>query len=188
MAAGFSIFDISQAAWPTSWRASFTSSPRCTNDSATQSTPRRSAKSRSFLSFSVSGPIGSTVSGRLMPLRLASVPPTSTVASMLERVLLDHAHADLAVVEQQRVAGLDRLEDLRMRQEHALRPAVALRACRSGRWRPRSARRARRRSCRRGTSAPAGRRGCRSAARSWPRRCARPRAPSSPGRRRSGSC
>ena len=43
MAAGFSILDISQAAWPTSWRASFTSSPRCTNDSATQSTPRRSA-------------------------------------------------------------------------------------------------------------------------------------------------
>ena len=83
--------------------------------------------------------------------------------------LLGHAHADLAVVEQQRVPGLDRLEDLRMRQEHALGPAVALRADRSGRWRPRSRRRARRRYCRRGTSGPAGRTGCRSAARSWPR-------------------
>ena len=55
---------------------------RCTNDRATQSTPRRSAQSRSFRSFSVSGPIGSTVSGRLMPLRLASVPPTSTLAAI----------------------------------------------------------------------------------------------------------
>ena len=127
MAAGFSIFDISQAPWPTSWRASFTSSPRCTNDSATQSTPRRSAKSRSFLSFSVRGPIGSTVSGRLMPLRLASMPPTSTVASMRGALLVEHGHADLAVVEQKRVAGLDRLENLWMRQKHALRPALVSR-------------------------------------------------------------
>ena len=42
IAAGFSILAISAAPWPTSWRASCTSSPRCTNDSATQSTPRRS--------------------------------------------------------------------------------------------------------------------------------------------------
>ena len=87
MAAGFSILDMMAAAWPMSWRASLTSSPRCTNDSATQSTPRRRAKSRSALSLSVSGPTGSTVSGRLMPLRLASVPPTWTTASILEGVL-----------------------------------------------------------------------------------------------------
>ena len=35
-------------------------------------------------------------------------------------------HADLAVVEQQRVTRLDSLEDLRMRQEHAIGRASAL--------------------------------------------------------------
>ena len=63
------------------------SSPRCTNERATQSTPSRSTKSRSALSLSVSGPIGSTVSGRLMPLRLEMAPPTTTVASMRASVL-----------------------------------------------------------------------------------------------------
>ena len=40
------------------------------------------ARSRSARSLSVSGPTGSSVSGRLMPLRLASAPPTSTSAAI----------------------------------------------------------------------------------------------------------
>src|SRR5690606_13726482 len=39
---------------------------------------------------------------------------------------VDHAHAQLAVVEQQGVSRLDRLEDLRMGQEHALGRADVL--------------------------------------------------------------
>ena len=46
---------------------------------------------------------------------------------MLDGDLLDDAHAELAVVEQQRVPRLDRLEDLRVRQKHALGPCRASR-------------------------------------------------------------
>ena len=55
---------------------------RCTKDNATQSTPTVSASSRSTRSLSVMASSGMTVSGRLMPLRLPSVPLVSTSASM----------------------------------------------------------------------------------------------------------
>ena len=69
------------------------------------------------------------------------------------------------------MSGLDALEDLRMRQEHAGRsPGSSLRSKENAR--PPAARRRARRTCRRAISAPAGRRGCRSDDR--PRaRCAR---------------
>ena len=83
IAEGFSILLMMAAAVPMIFRAARTSSPRCTKLSATQSTPSRSAKSRSTLSFSVSASIGSSVSGIDTPLRLARLPATRTLASMM---------------------------------------------------------------------------------------------------------
>src|SRR6516225_191988 len=48
------------------------------NDSAIQSTPASSAASRSAMSFGASAASGTTVSGRLTPLRFDTLPPTST--------------------------------------------------------------------------------------------------------------
>src|SRR5580700_1758662 len=52
------------------------------NDSAIQSMPASSAASRSAISFGASAATGTTVSGRLTPLRLDILPPTSTCATM----------------------------------------------------------------------------------------------------------
>ena len=87
-AAGFSIFDISAARPSIAALASITSRARCTKDSATQSTPQSSAKARSDLSFSVSGGLSRTRSGRLTPLRLLSGPPTSTAVVKLSSPML----------------------------------------------------------------------------------------------------
>ncbi len=81
-AAGFSSFDRTAARLPMISRACVTSSGRCTNDSATQSAPISSAKSRSRKSFSVSAGIGSTTSGTLTPLRSDSTPPVTTRVRM----------------------------------------------------------------------------------------------------------
>ena len=86
IADGFSILTMIAAGPSARRRTSSTSSPRCTNESAIQSTPRSTAQARSASSFSVSGPIGSSVSGRLMPLRLPSAPPFTTSAAMQSRV------------------------------------------------------------------------------------------------------
>ena len=88
IADGFSILAMMAARFSTSLRPSATSSQRCTNESATQSTPKSKANFRSALSLSVSAPSGSSVSGRLIPLRLASMPPTSTSALISPLVLL----------------------------------------------------------------------------------------------------
>ena len=78
-ACGFSIFD-SRAARPRAiLRTSARSSGRWMNDSATQSTPVASTASRSRRSFSVSAPTGSSVSGRLTPLRSEILVPETTV-------------------------------------------------------------------------------------------------------------
>ena len=82
--------------------------------------PASSAASRSERSFGVSAENGSMVSGRLTPLRSESLPPTSTRVTICLLARFGGDQADLAVVEQQRVAGLDALEDFRMRQVHAL--------------------------------------------------------------------
>ena len=65
---------------PASARTSSRSSGRCTNDSATQSTPSGTAKARSTRSFSVRAETGSTAPTTLTPLRSDRVPPTSTLA------------------------------------------------------------------------------------------------------------
>ncbi len=81
-AAGFSSLASKPARSPINARASCKSSGRCTKDSATQSTPSCSAKSRSRLSFSVSAGIGNTASGTLTPLRSDSAPPLTTRVRM----------------------------------------------------------------------------------------------------------
>jgi hypothetical protein len=55
-----------------------TSSARCTNDSAIQSTPVSNAASRSARSFGVIAETGRSVSGRLTPLRSDILPPITT--------------------------------------------------------------------------------------------------------------
>ena len=53
-----------------------------------------------------------------MPLRLPSVPVVSTSASIRTSLASTTLQAQLAVVEQEGVAGLHGLEDFRMRQMH----------------------------------------------------------------------
>ena len=59
------------------------------------------------------------VSGRLTPLRSDSLPPTSTRATTRVPVGFERDEAHLAVIEQQRVTGLELGEDFGMRQLHA---------------------------------------------------------------------
>ena len=77
-ACGFSILAITAARPRVIFLASAMSSGRCTNDSPTQSMPASRAASRSERSFGVSAENGTTVSGRLTPLRSLSLPPTTT--------------------------------------------------------------------------------------------------------------
>ena len=67
---------------------------------------------------------GSTTSGTLTPLRLEISPPTTTSVSGVLGRALDHLHPELAVVDEERGAGLERLEDLRMRQADPGRVAL----------------------------------------------------------------
>ena len=78
------------------------------------------------------------VSGRLTPLRSESLPPTSTRVTARLRRGLGRDEPHLAVVEQQRVAGLERREDFRMRQVHARRVARRRDRRRARRSRPSS--------------------------------------------------
>ena len=89
-------------------------------ESATQSMPASSAASRSERSFSASAENGMVVSGRLTPLRSESLPPTSTRVTMRLGSASVTVSSHLAVIDQQRVAGLDRGENFRMRQVDAL--------------------------------------------------------------------
>ncbi len=84
---GFSILAIRKARSPISSRASWMSCGRCTNDSATQSTPSSRPKLRSRRSFSVSGLSSSTASGTLTPLRSDNSPPATTRVSMASACL-----------------------------------------------------------------------------------------------------
>ncbi len=81
-AEGFSILAMRKARSPISLRASWMSCGRCTNDSATQSTPSSRPKVRSWRSFAVSGESSSTASGTFTPLRSDSSPPATTRVSM----------------------------------------------------------------------------------------------------------
>ena len=77
-AAGFSILDRTAARPSARPRASNTSLARCTNDSASQSTPKPQTNSRSLRSLSDSAASGRTTSGTFTPLRLEMVPPVVT--------------------------------------------------------------------------------------------------------------
>ena len=83
MACGFSILARMPARPRVTLRTSARSSGRWMKDSAIQSTLASSAASRSLRSLSVSAPTGISVSGTLTPLRLDSLPPTSTTVSAL---------------------------------------------------------------------------------------------------------
>ena len=107
-ACGFSILAITAARPRVIFLASAMSSGRCTKDSAIQSMPASSAASRSERSLAVERrERDRSVSGRLTPLRSDSLPPTSTRVTMRLRLGLGDGEPHLAVVEQQRVAGLD---------------------------------------------------------------------------------
>ena len=60
------------------------------------------------------------VSGRLTPLRFEILPATSTSVTAAPVAHRLHAQAQLAVVDEDRVAGLQGREDFRMGQVHAL--------------------------------------------------------------------
>ena len=81
-ACGFSILASRAARPPISPRASIRSAGFWTKDRATKSTPSSRPKARSSRSLAVSGERSSAVSGRLTPLRLLIVPPTTTLASI----------------------------------------------------------------------------------------------------------
>ena len=107
-ACGFSILAITAARPRVIFLASAMSSGRWMKDSATQSMPASSAASRSERSFSASAENGMVESGRLTPLRSDSLPPTSTRVVMRLGSACGDGQPHLAVVDQQRVAGLRR--------------------------------------------------------------------------------
>ncbi len=80
-ACGFSILAMTGTRMPTSSMTactSLTSAALRTKDSATMSTPRRSANRRSSLSFSDRAGTLTAAPGRLMPLLFESTPPSTT--------------------------------------------------------------------------------------------------------------
>ena len=82
IASGFSSLAITGTRRPTRSITSCTSSTSAgerTNDSATRSTPRRSANSRSSMSFSDSAGAETFMPGSDMPLLLLTLPPSVTV-------------------------------------------------------------------------------------------------------------
>ncbi len=72
------------------------------------------------MSFGASAASGMTVSGRLTPLRFDTLPPTSTKRDDALRRYFGRDQPQLAVVDEERIARLDRGKDFRMRQLHAL--------------------------------------------------------------------
>ena len=95
---------------------SATSSARCTNETATQSTPAVEAASRSERSLSVIG------RDRNFGIRQADALAVRNLAGDVDDrdgavcVAARHMQAHLAVVDEQRVAGLERAQNFRMRQ------------------------------------------------------------------------
>ena len=82
IACGFSILAMTGTSTPSSRMIARTSSASAasrTNESATKSTLRRSAKRRSSMSFSDRAGTETATPGRLMPLLLLTLPPTTTL-------------------------------------------------------------------------------------------------------------
>mmetsp|Transcript_30623 Transcript_30623/g.77134 ORF Transcript_30623/g.77134 Transcript_30623/m.77134 type:complete len:283 (-) Transcript_30623:769-1617(-) len=80
-AEGFSIFAMTKARSPTSWRSSTMSDGFCTKERATQSTPMSRAAERSDRSLRVRGEMGMMIEGVLTPFLSESLPPTCTSVS-----------------------------------------------------------------------------------------------------------
>ena len=165
-ACGFSILDRSSARPRAILRASARSSGRWMKDSATQSTPAASTASRSLRSFSVSAPTGRSVSGRLTPFLSEILVPATTVQTIDLPSLLHRLQLQLAVVDQQPMAGLDRAAGSpdAAGARASTSPGAGLSSSVKV-WPDDERRPCRRRTCRRAASAPAGRRECRSAGR-----------------------
>ena len=108
-ACGFSILAMTGMRSPNSsmiaWTSTMSSAER-TKDSAIMSTPRRMAKRRSSRSFSDRAGTLTATPGRLMPLLLLTTPPMTVSVSTSVSVDLDRAQHDLAVVDEQDVAGV----------------------------------------------------------------------------------
>ena len=107
-ASGFSILAITGRRMPTesmTWCTSFTSSADRTNDSATKSTPIRSANSRSSASFSdIAGTLTDTP-GSDRPLLLLTGPPSVTSQTTSVPFSISTAtKPDVAVVDEQAIA------------------------------------------------------------------------------------
>ena len=169
-ACGFSILAMMPARPCTVLRASAMSSGRWMKESATQSTSAASAASRSRRSFSVSAPERSIVSGRLTPLRSESCLPCTT--SVTARSGAD-LHAPSAARARRSGAPHGRARAPRRSPDaegctRSLLPGVLVAVEDEG-LALLSARPIRPRTCRCAVLGPAGRRGCRSAGRAWPR-------------------
>ena len=120
MACGFSILDMTSARPAAVLRTSATSSGRCTKESATQSMPASSAASRSERSFGRHGGDGDLGVGQAHALAVGDLARHLDARhGALGRRLRDD-EADLAVVDEDAVAGLQRPQDLGMRQVHAV--------------------------------------------------------------------
>ena len=129
MASGFSSLAMTGTRRPTrsitSWTSSISAGER-TNDSATRSTPSRSANSRSSMSFSDSAGTDTFMPGSDMPLLLLTGPPSVTVhTTSLPSMCLDD-QADVAVVDQQPVAGRGILGQLLVGGRHPVVGALAV--------------------------------------------------------------
>ena len=123
IACGFSILAMTLARLPQIRLTSTTSSGRCTKESATQSMFSSSAASRSARSLSVIAEVGNFRIGQADALLVRDLAGDLDHAFGVAFGLRLHAQLHLAVVDQQAVAGSQRLQDFRMRQPHAMRIA-----------------------------------------------------------------
>ncbi len=126
-ACGFSILAMTPARPRAILRTSTRSSGRCTKESATQSTlgGEHRHRGRRGPSRSARRP-AAAVSGRLTPFLSEILVPETTVVTMRLPSLFQRLQLQLAVVDQQAVAGLDRIQDFGMRQIDAVAVAGRL--------------------------------------------------------------
>ena len=169
-ACGFSILDMSRRgrARSCALRSGLRGAARRTARPSRR--PVSSTASRSARSFSVSAPTGRSVSGRLTPFLSEILVPATTVAD--DATCRRRSGLELAACRR-RSAGGGRARPTAGFPDAAgrrasLSPGVRIVVEREGLARLQR-RPCRRRTCRRGASVPAGRRGCRSAGRRRPR-------------------
>ena len=142
------------------WWTSLTSSGLRTNDSATKSTPRRSANSRSSASLSDIAGTLTVDAGQRQALVVADHAALGDVADDVGAVLdVDRDQRDVAVVDEQPVAGPHVVGELLVGRRDAVVGALDVLDGDPDALAGGPLDRARRRSGRAGSSGPAGRRG-----------------------------